>query len=83
MTTTKATTNPYEKEIIDSLWQAARICGYTTLYALAAKKGFGVSNPSTKMDVADAGKLMAFVTAAIVTDNYALKKGWYKDKISS
>ena len=72
-----------EKELIDSTWQAARICGYTILYALAAKKGFGVSNPSTKMDVADAGKLMVCVTAAMVTDNYALKKGWYKDKISS
>ena len=82
MTTTKATTNPYEKEIIDSLWQATRIGGYTILYALAAKKGFGVSNPSTKMDVADAGKLMACVTAAIITDDYAIKQGWYKDKIS-
>ena len=72
----------YEKEIIDALWQAVRLGGYTMLYAMAGKKVLGVSSPSTKMDFSDAGKLGGYLTLAVLTDDYALKKGWYKDKIS-
>ena len=72
----------YSKEAIDSLWQAFRIGGYMILYGLGGKKLLGVTNPSTKMDFTDGGKLMAYLTAAILTDDYALSKGWYKDKIS-
>ena len=72
-----------EKELIDSIWQAARIWGYTILIAQVAKKGFGVRNPSTKMDVADAGLLTGCIIAAEVVDNFLLEKGVYKDKISS
>ena len=72
----------YEKEIVDSLWQALRLGGYIFLYAFTGKKVMGVTPPSAKMDISDAGKLGTYLTAAILTDDYALKKGWYKDKIS-
>ena len=81
--TAKATTGfDYEKEVIDSIWTAFRIEGYSILYGLAGKKALGITNPSTKMDFTDGKKLMAYLTAAILTDDYALRKGWYKDKIS-
>ena len=72
----------YSKELIDSIWAAFRIGGYTILYGLAGKKILSVSNPSTKLDTVDAIKLMSYLSAAIVTDDYALKQRWYKDKIS-
>ena len=72
-----------DKEIIDSLWQALRLGGYTFLYAYGGKKIMGMTPPTAKLDLNDAGKLGAYLTAAILTDDYALKKGWYKDKISS
>ena len=75
-------TNPYEKEVINSLWLAFRIGGYSILYGLAGKKLLGVTNPSTKMDFTDGGKLMGYLTAAILTDDYAIKHGWYHDTIT-
>ena len=77
-----ATKTDYEKEVIDSLWQAFRIGGYTIVYGLAGKKVLGMSPPSAKLDMNDSGKLLAYLTTAILTDDYALSKGWYKDKIS-
>ena len=75
--------NKMDKEIIDSLWQALRLGGYTFLYAYGGKKIMGMTPPSAKLDFNDAGKLGAYLTVSILTDDYALKKGWYKDKISS
>ena len=72
----------YEKEIIDSLWQTLRLGAYTLLYAFSGKKILGIAAPCVKMDLSDAGKLMGYLTLANITDDYALKKGWYKDKIS-
>ena len=76
------TYDKFEKEIIDSLWQAGRLIGYTLAYAFAGKKVLGITRPSAKMDISDAGKLGGYVTLAVITDDYALKKGWYKDQIS-
>ena len=72
-----------EKTLIDDAWKGVRIGAYTILIAQVAKKGFGVRNPSTKMDVADAGLLTGCIIAAEVVDNFLLEKGVYKDKISS
>ena len=72
-----------EKTLIDDAWKGVRIGAYTILFGQVAKKVFGVRNPSTKMNVVVAGLLTGCIIAAEVVDNYALKKGWYKDKISS
>jgi hypothetical protein len=72
----------YEKELIDSLWLAARLGVYTTLFALGGKKLLAVTAPSTKMDLSDGIKLGGYLTAAILIDDYAIKQAWYKDKMS-
>lgn len=71
----------YEKEVVDSLWQAARLSVYTILIALGGKKVLSIGAPSAKMDFEDGLKLSGYMTGAIILDNYAIKQGWYKDKM--
>ena len=72
----------YSKELVDSLWQSARLSVYTIGFALIGKKALGIGGASTKMDAADAGKLVGYLTAAIVLDDYMVKNKYYSDKIS-
>ena len=58
-------TNIYEKEIADSLWQAARLGAYTILLALGGKKVLGVTAPTAKMDFSDGAKLGGYLTAVL------------------
>ena len=76
------TSKDYSKELVDSLWQSARLSAYTIGFALLGKKALGIGNASTKMDMSDAGKLIGYLTAAIVLDDYMVKNRYYSDKIS-
>ena len=72
----------YSKELIDSLWESARLSAYAIGFALIGKKALGMSGASTKMDASDASKLVGYLTAAIVLDDYMIKNKYYSDKIS-
>ena len=71
----------YSKELIDSLWQSARLSAYTIGFALLGKKALGMGGASTKMDASDASKLVEYLTASIVLDDWMVKNKYYSDKI--
>ena len=72
----------YEKKIIDSLYDAGIVVGFTIGYAMAGKKIFGLTKPGAKMDVDDGLKMTGYVAAAMITKDYAVKQGWIPDSIA-
>lgn len=64
-----------QKEVVDSLWESARLVSYTIVPALRAIKELGVSKPSANMDLANGMKLTGYVTGEISFGDYAIKQG--------
>ena len=65
----------YQKEIMDSVYDAAIVVGLTIGYSLLGKKAFGMAKPGTKMDVEDGLKLTGYVAAGMMTKDYMVKQG--------
>ena len=66
----------YKKEIADSIYDAFVVVGFTIGYAMIGKKVFGMSKPNAKMDFEDVAKLTGYVSAAMMSKDYAVKQGW-------
>lgn len=67
---------PYEKEIIDMLYETLVDLGFTFGYALAGKKFLGITRPSAKMDMDDVLKMTGYFAAGRASREMAVKKGW-------
>ena len=71
----------YQKEVIDSLYDAAVVVGLTMGYAMLGKKAFGMTKPGAKMDVDDGVKMTVYVAAGMMTKDYMVKQGWIPSSI--
>ena len=54
----------------------------TSAVCICWKESYGSDTPSAKMDISDSGKLGTYLTATILTDDYALKRDGTKTKLT-
>ena len=59
----------YQKEIIDSIYDASLITSGVVGIGVIAKKAVGVSKPMAKMDFEDIAKLTAYIASSSNTAN--------------
>lgn len=66
----------YEKELGNSLYESAVTTGLTCGFAYLGKMIMGITKPSAKLDTSDVLKLVGYGTAAIISKDFMIKKGW-------
>ena len=71
----------YQKEIIDSIYDAFLITSGVVGIGFIAKKAMGVNKPMAKTDFEDIAKLTAYIASSSIAVDYAKKKGWIPSSI--
>ena len=72
----------YQKEVIDSVYDAVVVVGLTIGYALLGKKALGIAKPGAKMDLEDGLKMTGYVAAGMISRDYMVKQGWIPSSIA-
>ena len=73
---------PYEKEIIDSLYDAFLYTTGIILYGMLGKNALGFTKPCGKLDTDDVLKLTGYTALSIMTVDYMKLKKWIPPSIA-
>ena len=71
-----------EKSLVNTVYHAVIISGFSIGYAMLSKKAFGMKPIDVgKTDMNDIGKLTFIISASIFTRDYLVKEGIIPDNI--
>ena len=71
-----------KKEVIDSLYDGFMITLGTLTIGFAGKKIFGIAKPCSKLDFEDVAKLTGYITASVISIDYAKYREWIPPSIA-